>query len=91
MDIVSNSRIRLFGNAPRRNCERFASLFRSTWDRLPTKDRKKMLTHCRHIKGRNVSTLLFVDYSETDELNLGDKSADPKLSAARISGVWDSM
>jgi len=62
MDIVPDSGIRRFGNAPRRSCERFASLFRSTWDRLPTKDRKKMLAHCRRIKGRNASTLLFVDY-----------------------------
>jgi hypothetical protein len=62
MDIVPDSRIRLFGNAPRRSCKRFASLFRTTWDSLPTKDRKKMLTYCRRVRGRNASTLLFVDY-----------------------------
>ena len=82
MDIVSNSRIRLFGNAPRRSCERFASLFRSTWDRLPTKDRKKMLTHCRHMKGRNASTLLFVDYSPR---LLGATSA---ICYAKKSEIW---
>jgi hypothetical protein len=62
MDVVPDSRIRLFGNAPKRSCERFASLFRTTWDSLPTKDRKKMLAHCRRVRGRNASTLLFVDY-----------------------------
>ena len=82
MDIVSNSRIRLFGNAPRRSLKRFASLFRSTWDRLPPEDRKKMLTHCRHIKGRNASTLLFVDYGPR---LLGDTSA---ICYAKISEIW---
>jgi hypothetical protein len=62
MDIVSDSRIRLLGNAPRRSCDRFASLFRTTWDSIPIKDRKKMLTYCRRMRGRNASTLLLVDY-----------------------------
>ena len=62
IDIVPDSGIRLFGNAPRRSCERFASLFRSTWDRLPIKNRKKMLAHCRRLKAHDPPTLLFVDY-----------------------------
>ena len=62
MDIVSDSRIRLFGNAPRRSCQRFAALFRSTWDHLPIKDRRKMLAYCRRVMGRNVSPLLYVHY-----------------------------
>jgi hypothetical protein len=82
MDIVSNSRIRLSGNAPIRSLKRFASLFRSTWDRLPPEDRKKMLTHCRHIKGRNAFSLLFVDYSRR---LLGATSA---ICYAQISEIW---
>jgi hypothetical protein len=63
MDFVPDSGIRLFGNVPRRSCERFASLFRSTCDCLPAKDRKKMLAHCRRINAHDPPTLLFVDYS----------------------------
>jgi len=62
MDIVPGGGIRLFGNAPRRSCERFASLFRSTWDGLPIKDRNQVLTHCRRLKAHDPPTLLFVDY-----------------------------
>jgi hypothetical protein len=62
IDIVPDSGIRLFGNAPRRSCERFASLFRSTWDRLPIKDRKNMLALCRRLKAHDPPTLLFVDF-----------------------------
>ena len=82
MDIVPECRIRLFGNAPRRSCERFASLFRSTWESLRTKDRKKMLSHCRRIRGRNAPTLLFVDYGPSP---LGGTSA---ICCSKKVEIW---